>query len=55
VTEHLAAHSIGLPFFRDITDRQIGQVVEAIVPHLAGNSCPSPAAYPVGDVIPGSV
>ncbi len=50
-TDRLAACSIGLPFFPDMTNGEIDRVVEAILPHLGRESHPAHATYPAGDVI----
>lgn len=47
VTEHLARHSIGLPFFPDLSLSQIDRIVVAISPYLGSEGCAPFSAYPM--------
>jgi dTDP-4-amino-4,6-dideoxygalactose transaminase len=53
VTERLAAHSIGLPFYPDMTKDDVNRVLEVVMPHLDFDPFGSYALYPAGDAISG--
>ncbi|WP_457492026.1 DegT/DnrJ/EryC1/StrS family aminotransferase [Tardiphaga sp. P5_C7] len=53
VTERLAAHSIGLPFYPDMTKDDVNRVLEVVIPHLDYHALGSYALYPAGDAISG--
>jgi dTDP-4-amino-4,6-dideoxygalactose transaminase len=51
VTNHLAEHSIGLPFFPDISQSEIDRTVAAVVKHIQNLPCDKCAVYPIGKKI----